>query len=100
MPKKCPDEVIAAGRALIDARKLAWNLSETIDEAIAQLGPAVDTMVKGHGSKRMSAGPAYTKLRQAQMAYGLICEAHDALRAELGKRDVEEPTDDQVASIR
>jgi hypothetical protein len=48
----------------------------------------------------MSAGPAYTKLRQAQMAYGLICEAHDALRQELGKRDVEEPTDDQVASIR
>lgn len=100
MPKPCPEEVIAAGRALIDARKAAWRLSELIDEALAQLEPAIDTMVKGHGSKRMTAGTAYAKLRQAQMAYGLICEAHESLRLEMGKRDVAEPTDDQVASIR
>lgn len=100
MPKPCPPEVIAAGRALIGARKIAHSLSEAIDEAIEALGPAVDVMATDHGSKRMSAGMAYAKLRQAQMAYGLICEAHESLRLELGKRDVDEPTDDQVASIR
>lgn len=96
----CPDEVIAAGRALIEARKVAARLSELIDAAALALVPAANVMVEKHGSKHMSAGTAYAKLRQAQMAYGLICEAHEDLRLELGRRDVDEPTDDQVASIR
>jgi len=100
MPKKCPDEVIEAGRALIDVRKASHRLSELVDTAIAKLEPAVDHMVKAHGAKRMQAGTAYTKLRQLQMAYGLACEAHESLRSVLAKCDVEEPTDDQVASIR
>ena len=100
MPKKCPDEVIAAGRALIDARKCAWKLSELIDEALAQLEPAVDHMVKVHGAKRMQSGEALVLLREAQTAVGKVMMAHQSLRQVLVGCDVEEPTDDQVASIR
>jgi len=100
MPKPCPPEVIEAGRALVTARKTADNLSELIDEAIARLGPAVDVMVKEGGAKRMEAGSAHSKLRQAQMAFGLICEAHNDLRQVLGTYDYSEPTDAQIASIR
>lgn len=100
MPKACPQEVIDAGRALVGARKSADNLSELIDEAIAKLGPAVDVMVKNGGAKRMEAGSALAKLRQAQMAYGLICDAHNDLRQVLGTYDYSEPTNEQIASIR
>lgn len=100
MPKACPPEVIEAGKALVAARKCADNLSDYIDEAIAKLGPAVDHMVKEGGAKRMEAGSAHSKLRQAQMAFGLICEAHNDLRQVLGSYDYAEPTDAQIASIR
>lgn len=96
----CPPEVVEAGRALIDARKTAHTLSEAIDEAIAKLGPAVAVMVKAHGAKVMQSGTAYAKLRKAQAAYGLVMEAHDSLRAVLIECGVDQPTDEQIASIR
>ncbi len=100
MPKPCPPEVIEAGRALVNARRVSESLSDLIDLAIMKLGPAVDVMVKEGGAKRMEAGSAYAKLRQAQMAFGLICDAHNDLRQVLGTYDYSEPTNEQIASIR
>lgn len=96
----CPDEVIAAGRALIVARKTAWQLSMEIDSALAMLYDAVNVVTAKHGAKVMQAGEAYTKLRKAQTAYGLVMEAHDSLRAVLIECGIDQPTDAQIASIR
>lgn len=100
MPKPCPDEVVETGRALIKARKLAESMSDNIGIAIAELGEAINVMVKDHGAKAMQAGSAIAKLRQAQAAYGLIMDAHNDLRKVLAECDVDAPTDAQVASIR
>ncbi len=100
MPKECPKEVIETGRNLIKARKSASLMSEHIDEAIKALHPAIDVMVKQHGAKHMQAGTGLAKLRKAQAVLGLIMEAHDSLRCVLAECDVEQPTDEQVLSIR
>ncbi len=96
MSKDCPAEVIHAGAALIKARRSAESLSAAVDLAVAALGPAVDVMTKEHGAKRMQAGATLALLRQAQMAHGLVMDAHDKLRAVLAECDVAEPTDRQI----
>jgi hypothetical protein len=96
----CPDEVIAAGRALTVARKTAWNLTQDIDAALAALYDATNVVTTKHGAKVMQAGTAHVKLRQAQAAYGLIMEAHDSLRAVLIECGIDQPTDAQILSIR
>lgn len=97
---ECPSEVIEAGRALIGARKQAKEMSDAIDKALAVLDGAVAVMTEKHGAKVMQSGTAYSKLRKAQQAYGLIMEAHDSLRAVLIECNVDQPTDGQIASIR
>lgn len=97
---ECPKEVVVAGRGLIKARKVAKKLSQKIDEAIAELEDAVNVMVSNNGAKIMQSGAAIAKLRDAQRSYGLVMEAHDSLRCVLCEQDVEQPTDEQVASIR
>ena len=100
MPAPCPAEVIETGRSLISARKLARDMSEAIDDALGNLSDAIEVMTANHGAKAMQAGSAIAKLRQAQAAYGFIMEAHNDLRMVLVECDVEQPTDEQVASIR
>lgn len=100
MPKPCPDEVIETGKSLIKARKAAALMSEQIDDALGKLHGAIEVMTKNHGARAMQAGEAFTKLRKAQSALGLIMEAHNSLRCVLTECDVEQPTDNQVLSIR
>lgn len=100
MAHKCPPEVIEAGRALVKARKAADHMSDLIDDAFPKIETAVVHMHKEHGAKRMQAGATLARLRQAQMAVGLLMEAHDLLRHVLKECDVEEPTDAEIASIR
>jgi hypothetical protein len=99
MSAPCPQEVIDTGKDLIRARRLATNMSEAIDDALANLTKAVEAM-KPHGAKAMQAGRAIANLRQAQAAVGLVMDAHDSLRHVLKACDVDEPTDAQVLSIR
>ena len=101
MPKPCPESVVATGKALIGARKMAEAMSDKIDIAILALTEhAIPEMMKDHGAKQMQAGSALAKLRKAQAAYGLIMDAHNDLRLVLEECDVDAPTDAQVASIR
>jgi len=98
--KDCPKDVVATGRSLIKARKFAKKASQKIDEAIAELESATDTMRAEHGAKAMQSGEAIALLRDAQRSYGLIMQAHNSLRGVLVECDVEQPTDDQVNSFR
>ncbi len=100
MANPVPDSVVATGKALILARKSAEHTSDLINDALAALESAVDDMVKDHGAKAMEAGECIQLLREAQRCHGLVMQAHNSLRKVLAERDVEQPTDAQVLSIR
>lgn len=97
MPKlrPTPDSVIDAGTALVRARRTAWQLESDIAAALEAVEAATQEMVRA-GAKEMQAGAARARLYQAAMAYGLIGEAHDSLRAVIGQLGYSEPENDKI----
>jgi len=100
MPKDCPKSVVDAGRGLMKIRKLANKLSDAIDDEMPTIHSAIDEVVSLHRAKISQAGETLSLLREIQSSEGKAMQAHNLLRLVLNECDIEEPTNDQVASIR